>query len=130
MKTLITTLSLILTPLLAGVMQGLIRLYQLFISPILPGSCRHLPTCSQYALEAVTQHDPIKGGWLGIKRIFRCHPWGTSGYDPVPAKSMEKPVAEADVPGYTGRANSNPPMSNSETATRSAGQGAGPGTTR
>lgn len=61
-----------------------IRLYQRAISPLLPPSCRFTPTCSQYAAEAITRHGPVKGVWLAIKRIARCHPWGGSGYDPVP----------------------------------------------
>lgn len=61
-----------------------IRFYQLAISPLLPGSCRYTPTCSQYAIEALRRHGPFKGLWLAVKRIARCHPWGGSGYDPVP----------------------------------------------
>lgn len=69
---------------LALLLRGLIRIYQLMVSPILPGSCRHYPTCSQYGIEALTLHGPLRGGWLTLKRIGRCHPWGTCGYDPVP----------------------------------------------
>ncbi|MCX4259152.1 MAG: membrane protein insertion efficiency factor YidD [Muribaculaceae bacterium] len=61
-----------------------IRFYQLSISPMFPSSCRFIPTCSQYAIEAITKHGAIKGTWLTLKRIARCHPWGGSGYDPVP----------------------------------------------
>ncbi len=67
-----------------------IRFYQIFISPLTPGSCRHVPTCSQYALEAIKIHGPIYGTWLAIKRVLRCNPWGTSGYDPVPPKREKK----------------------------------------
>ena len=63
---------------------GLIRFYQICISPYLPNSCRYTPTCSQYALEAFRKYGPFKGFWLALKRILRCHPWGGSGYDPVP----------------------------------------------
>ncbi|NID10769.1 membrane protein insertion efficiency factor YidD [Fibrivirga algicola] len=63
---------------------GLVRLYQGAISPFLPNACRHTPTCSQYMIEAVQKHGALQGGWLGLKRIARCHPWGTHGYDPVP----------------------------------------------
>ncbi|MDE5795788.1 MAG: membrane protein insertion efficiency factor YidD [Muribaculaceae bacterium] len=61
-----------------------IRFYQLCISPMLPAACRYQPTCSQYAIEAIRRHGPFKGLWLALRRIARCHPWGGSGYDPVP----------------------------------------------
>ena len=61
-----------------------IKLYQILLSPLLGQSCRYHPTCSQYAVEAIEKYGPIKGIWLGIKRIVRCHPWGGSGHDPVP----------------------------------------------
>lgn len=61
-----------------------IHFYRICISPMLRPSCRFTPTCSRYALEALRRHGPIKGLWLTIKRISRCHPWGGSGYDPVP----------------------------------------------
>lgn len=61
-----------------------VRIYQYTISPLTPASCRHVPTCSQYAIEALKIHGIFKGSWLSLKRILRCHPWGTSGYDPVP----------------------------------------------
>lgn len=64
-----------------------IRFYQGAISPLLPPACRYTPTCSQYAVEALTVHGPFKGSWLAVKRICRCHPWGGSGYDPVPPKT-------------------------------------------
>lgn len=64
----------------------LIKFYQWFISPLLPKSCRYEPTCSSYMIEALTVHGPIRGLWLGSKRIARCHPWGGEGYDPVPPK--------------------------------------------
>lgn len=61
-----------------------IRFYQRFVSPLLPPSCRFTPTCSHYAVEALAKHGVFKGGWLAARRIARCHPWGPSGYDPVP----------------------------------------------
>jgi len=70
--------------LLAHIMRALVKGYQWFISPILPGSCRFYPTCSSYALHAIDTHGALKGGWLGLKRIGRCHPWNDGGYDPVP----------------------------------------------
>lgn len=63
-----------------------ILLYQRCISPMLPQCCRFTPTCSQYALEALRRHGPLRGSWLALRRILRCHPWGGSGYDPVPPK--------------------------------------------
>ncbi len=70
--------------LLAYPIALIIRGYQLFISPVLPSSCRYVPTCSEYAIEALRKYGLFKGGWLAIKRVSRCHPWGGSGYDPVP----------------------------------------------
>lgn len=58
--------------------------YQRFISPFTPPACRFTPTCSEYARQALIKHGPVKGTWLAIKRICRCHPWGGQGYDPVP----------------------------------------------
>ena len=61
-----------------------IKIYQIIISPLLGPSCRFTPTCSQYAEEAKQKYGPFKGSWLSFKRILKCHPWGGSGYDPVP----------------------------------------------
>ncbi|KAA5546729.1 membrane protein insertion efficiency factor YidD [Adhaeribacter rhizoryzae] len=66
------------------ILLGIIWIYQRMISPLKPPSCRFTPTCSQYAAEAVTKHGPFRGGWLALKRLARCHPWGGTGYDPVP----------------------------------------------
>ncbi len=68
----------------------LIRFYQGAISPYLPPSCRYTPSCSAYGMEAIRKHGPFRGGWLTLKRIGRCHPWGGSGYDPVPERMPEK----------------------------------------
>jgi len=62
-----------------------IRLYQWTISPLLGVNCRFAPSCSAYAIEAIETHGAVRGLWLGTRRILRCHPWGGSGYDPVPA---------------------------------------------
>lgn len=67
----------------------LIRGYQLLISPLLPSTCRYDPTCSHYSLEALQKHGLLRGGWLAIKRIGSCNPWGGSGYDPVPEKDKK-----------------------------------------
>ncbi len=64
----------------------LIKFYQICISPYKPPTCRFVPTCSQYALEAFRKHGPIKGIYLTVRRLLRCHPWGGSGYDPVPER--------------------------------------------
>lgn len=76
---------------LAGtIMRGAIRGYQLFISPILPGSCRYWPSCSAYGMTAIARHGAIKGGWLTFLRILRCNPWGGWGHDPVPEIDQNK----------------------------------------
>jgi len=64
----------------------LVRFYQVAISPYMPSSCRYSPTCSHYTIEALNKHGLLKGSWFAIKRISSCHPWGGSGYDPVPEK--------------------------------------------
>jgi putative membrane protein insertion efficiency factor len=61
-----------------------VRAYQVGLSPLLPASCRYLPTCSEYAIEALSRHGPWRGSWLAVKRILRCHPFRPGGYDPVP----------------------------------------------
>jgi putative membrane protein insertion efficiency factor len=66
------------------VVLGAIKLYQRFLSPLLPPSCRFVPSCSRYAYEAIEKYGLLKGGWLSIKRISRCHPFNAGGYDPVP----------------------------------------------
>ncbi|MDP2880676.1 MAG: membrane protein insertion efficiency factor YidD [Azonexus sp.] len=63
---------------------ALIRVYQYAISPFLGRSCRHVPSCSAYMVEAVQKYGAFRGGWLGLKRVGRCHPWHPGGYDPVP----------------------------------------------
>lgn len=63
---------------------GLIRAYQLVISPALPPACRFTPTCSQYALEAVRRHGALRGSWLALRRLARCHPFNPGGIDAVP----------------------------------------------
>lgn len=69
---------------LRAVLVGLIRFYRRAVSPWTPAACRFHPTCSAYALEAIERHGVWKGGGLGVRRLLRCHPWGGSGYDPVP----------------------------------------------
>lgn len=79
-----------ITKILAIPFIWLVRFYQAAISPYTPSSCRYTPTCSHYTLEALQKHGVFKGGWLGLKRIGSCHPWGGSGYDPVPEKDALK----------------------------------------
>lgn len=69
---------------------GMVKLYQITLSPLLPMNCRHSPTCSQYTIEAIQIWGPFKGIWLGMKRLSKCHPWGSHGIDPVPTKSQTK----------------------------------------
>ncbi len=73
-----------LSKLLAKPLLGLVWLYRYAISPLLGANCRFQPSCSEYAAEALRRYGGFKGGWLMLKRIGRCHPWGGSGYDPVP----------------------------------------------
>ncbi|HEY8404106.1 MAG TPA: membrane protein insertion efficiency factor YidD [Flavobacteriales bacterium] len=67
-----------------------IRVYQAVISPLLGPKCRHTPSCSEYAVQAINEWGVLKGIFLGIKRILKCHPWGTFGYDPVPTNPKNK----------------------------------------
>jgi hypothetical protein len=79
------------------ILAGL-RAYKLVLSPLFAGSCRHVPSCSTYAAEAVSSHGAAPGAWLALKRLARCHPLGTSGFDPVPPA----PVAQSPQTGYRG----------------------------
>lgn len=63
---------------------GFIRIYQLLVSPILPGSCRFFPSCSEYAMQAVSRHGSLRGSWLALRRLGRCHPFHPGGLDPIP----------------------------------------------
>ena len=74
----------------ARIAAGAVRLYQLALSPLMPPNCRHLPTCSEYAIEALRVHGVLRGGWLAARRIARCHPFGTSGFDPVPVRGDDR----------------------------------------
>ena len=70
----------------AGFLRALVRAYQWTLSPLIGPVCRYTPSCSEYACQALHDHGAARGGWLAIKRILRCHPWGGHGHDPVPAK--------------------------------------------
>jgi len=75
-------------------LRGLVWIYRYAISPLIGANCRYQPTCSAYAEEALRKHGAFKGGWLALRRIGRCHPWGGSGYDPVPEIDGERNDAE------------------------------------
>lgn len=74
------------------ILRGAIRGYQLLISPVLPPHCRFSPSCSAYALEAVSRFGPLTGAWMAVRRILRCHPWGGQGFDPVPSPADPNPA--------------------------------------
>lgn len=75
---------------MSALLRGLIRIYQLTLSPWIGQNCRYLPTCSAYADEAIARHGAVRGGWLALRRLSRCHPWGGSGLDPVPDPSRKR----------------------------------------
>lgn len=83
---------------LGRILIGLVRFYQLAISPWTPAACRFTPTCSGYAIDALREHGAARGVWLTMRRLAKCHPWGGYGYDPVPprsrAESGEAPAGE------------------------------------
>ncbi len=79
----------VLQKIIFAVLVAPVKFYKYAISPYTPASCRHVPTCSEYFIEAVRIHG-VQGVWMGIKRIAKCHPWGTSGYDPVLPKGVPK----------------------------------------
>ena len=69
---------------LGRILISIVRFYQVAISSWTPASCRFTPTCSSYAIDAIREHGSVRGGWLALRRIGRCHPWGGFGFDPVP----------------------------------------------
>lgn len=91
------------------ILMALIRGYQRFISPFTPPACRYVPTCSAYAHEALERHGLLKGSWLAARRLLRCHPWGASGYDPVPLPDARGPEAEPVTPAVGETADTSTP---------------------
>jgi putative membrane protein insertion efficiency factor len=81
--------------LVGAILIGLIRAYQLLLSPYLPASCRYHPGCSSYAAAAISLHGPLRGLWFAARRIARCHPWGGMGFDPVPPRARKGACGEA-----------------------------------
>ncbi len=77
---------------LSSFMILMVRMYQYLLSPLLGSNCRHSPTCSAYTIEAIKVWGPFRGIWLGMKRIAKCHPWGTHGWDPVPEKQITNEI--------------------------------------
>lgn len=88
-----------ISQLIQWVIRGAIRAYQLLVSPVLPGSCRFTPSCSEYAHDAIGRLGVLAGGWLAVKRLVRCHPWGSSGFDPVPTVANGTEAKTAKRPG-------------------------------
>lgn len=86
---------------MARVLLTLVRIYRRWISPLTPPSCRFTPTCSAYAEQAITEHGALRGSWLALRRLLRCHPFGGSGYDPVPGKHTH-PHEELKQPPVNG----------------------------
>ncbi|MGB1547181.1 MAG: membrane protein insertion efficiency factor YidD [Alphaproteobacteria bacterium] len=86
---------------LGNLLRALIQLYRWALSPLLPPSCRYLPSCSEYAGEAIARFGPWRGGLLALRRLGRCHPWGGSGYDPVPER-VEKETAARPYSHFSG----------------------------
>lgn len=89
--------------LLGWLFLGIIKFYQLFISPLLGPNCRFQPTCSAYAVEAIHRHGAMRGGALAIRRILKCHPWGGFGYDPVPQSARDSADDGPDGPDCCGK---------------------------
>jgi putative membrane protein insertion efficiency factor len=75
---------------IAKLLMALVRGYQLFVSPLLPPACRFHPSCSRYAMDALREHGALRGSWLALRRLLKCHPFHPGGYDPVPPRSQPR----------------------------------------
>jgi putative membrane protein insertion efficiency factor len=84
-------------PVVVDLLVLLVRVYQRLISPLFPASCRYVPSCSEYAAQALRRHGMVRGLWLAARRIVRCHPWAEGGDDPVPDRNADEP------PRFVGR---------------------------
>lgn len=78
----------------ASALRAAVRVYQLTLSSLATGSCRYAPSCSEYAMEAIGRHGALRGAWLALRRILRCHPWGGAGFDPVPGPHLHRLPAD------------------------------------
>jgi len=78
------------------VMLKLLRAYKWAVSPMLPAACRYVPTCSEYAMEAVERYGALRGGWMALGRVLRCHPFAGAGYDPVVRRTMDEPLQKGE----------------------------------
>jgi len=94
--------------LLSGLLLALVLVYRYLISPVLPHGCRFAPSCSLYAIEALRAHGALRGGWLALRRILRCHPWGGAGFDPVPPARCAHDVRHRHLPKDASNANGPP----------------------
>ncbi len=88
------------------VLQFGLELYKRFLSPLLPHSCRFVPTCSEYAMDAIERHGALRGSWLAVGRLLRCHPFARAGYDPVPPKAVATSLFRGEVFGAAKRTGS------------------------
>lgn len=92
-----------LSRLLAMVISLPVLVWRYLISPAMPPACRYLPSCSEYSLEALRVHGPVRGSWLTVRRLARCHPWGGHGYDPVPPRADRFCCQPGSAPHHTHR---------------------------
>lgn len=99
--------DMVVADMVGATLRAGVRAYQLFVSPLRPPCCRFLPTCSDYAIEAIARHGAWRGSGLALWRLARCHPWGGSGYDPVPPRISPRSPDPAAEPAASRRADAN-----------------------